>query len=179
MEPIIHPLIVFHDEKNLPIFHSIEDIINPDQISNSICKNAAPKLQGTSTILHCFLETLITVWMSLWQANCLLLQPNISNSDLVTMLEVQLFDCNSSMKTTSGQTSPDSRWWKLGPTGSWLCWADGTPGWHLILKGNKVDMIFIKVPWLTTASMILNDACFLFVLLKKSLRGIPWNPSLL
>ena len=31
-------------DKYLPIFLSIEDTINPDQISNSICRNAVPNL---------------------------------------------------------------------------------------------------------------------------------------
>ncbi|XP_073447101.1 membrane protein BRI3 isoform X2 [Aquarana catesbeiana] len=31
---------------------SIEDTVDPDPISNSICRNSAPNLQGTSTMLH-------------------------------------------------------------------------------------------------------------------------------
>lgn len=53
---------------------------------------------------------------------------------------------------------------------------------HLpISKGNKLDASFIcctKFPWPTTASMILNVACF-FVLLQKSLNITSWNLSLL
>ena len=56
-------------DKYLPVFLSIEDTINPDQISNSICRNAAPNLQGTSTMLHCYLQTLIIVPLSSPLAN--------------------------------------------------------------------------------------------------------------
>src|SRR4029434_6967918 len=55
--------------KYLPVFLSIEDTINPDQISNSTCRNAAPNLQGTSTMLHCCLQTLIIVPLSSPSAN--------------------------------------------------------------------------------------------------------------
>ncbi|XP_063785732.1 extracellular calcium-sensing receptor-like [Pseudophryne corroboree] len=42
-------------DKYLPVFLNIKDTINPDQVPNSICSNAAPDLQGTSTMLHCCL----------------------------------------------------------------------------------------------------------------------------
>ena len=94
---------------------------------------------------------------------------------------VELFGCNSSMKTTSGQTSPDSRCVYLGTTGFCQFWADDT-AWHLpISKGNKLDVFFIsciKFPWPTTASTILNVARF-FVLLQKSLNSTSGNPGLL
>lgn len=47
--------------KYLLVFLSIKNAINPDQIFNSICRNAAPNLQGTCTMLHCCLQTLIIV----------------------------------------------------------------------------------------------------------------------
>lgn len=48
-------------DKYLPVFVSIEDTNNPDQISNSIGRNAALNLQGTSAMLHCCLHTLMVV----------------------------------------------------------------------------------------------------------------------
>ena len=50
--------------KNLPVFLSTDNTINPDQMSNSICRNAAQNLQGTSTMLQCCLQTLIIVLLS-------------------------------------------------------------------------------------------------------------------
>ena len=80
-------------DKYLPVFLCIENTINPDQISNSICRNAAPNVQGTSTMLHCCLQTLIIVPLSSpWRTSCLLLQPNISNFDS----SVQSTCCHSS-----------------------------------------------------------------------------------
>ena len=195
-------------DKYLPVFLSIEDTINPDQISSSICRNAAPNLQGTSTMLHCCLQTLIIVPLSSPSVNKLpsstakyfnfwLISPEhllpffctpvpmfsciVESLVLVSMSEVWLFGCNSSMKTTSDQTSPDSRWVYKGPTGLCQFWADGTAGHLPISKGNKLDVFFIcctKFPWPTTASMILNVARF-FVLLQKSLNSTSGNPSLL
>src|SRR4029434_7194543 len=56
-------------DKYLPVFLSSEDTINADQISNSTCRNAAPNSQGTSTMLHCCLQTLIIVPLSSPSAN--------------------------------------------------------------------------------------------------------------
>lgn len=55
---------------------------------------------------------------------------------LVSMSEVWVFfSCNSSMKTTSGLTSVDSRWVYQGPTGFCQFWADVTAGHLPISKG--------------------------------------------
>ncbi|MGH0166351.1 UNVERIFIED_CONTAM: hypothetical protein FKN15_066772 [Acipenser sinensis] len=56
-------------DKYLPVLLSIEETINSDQIPNSICRNAALNLQGTSTMLHCCLQTLIRVPLSSPLAN--------------------------------------------------------------------------------------------------------------
>lgn len=69
-------------DKYLPLYLSIEKTINPDQVSNSICRNEAPNVQGTSTIHYCCLQTLLYLPPALRLANCLLLQPNISHFDL-------------------------------------------------------------------------------------------------
>ena len=121
----------------LPVFLSTEDTINPHQITNSICRHAAPNLWGTSTRLHCFLQTLIIVLLSSPSVNklpaatdkyfkCWLISPDqllpcfcttvplflckVESLGLVSMSEVWIFGHNSSLKTTSGPTSPDSRW---------------------------------------------------------------------
>lgn len=49
----------FFQQKYLSVFLNTEDTITPDQISNSICRNAATYLQGTSTTLYWCLKTLI------------------------------------------------------------------------------------------------------------------------
>lgn len=48
-------------DKYLPVFLSIEDTINLDQIPKLICWNTGPKLQGTSTMVYCSLQTFIIV----------------------------------------------------------------------------------------------------------------------
>lgn len=56
-------------DKYLLAFLSIKNSINPDQISNSIWRNVASNLQGTCTVLHCCLQTLIVVPLSSPSAN--------------------------------------------------------------------------------------------------------------
>lgn len=48
-------------DKYLPVLFSTEETSNSDQIPNSVCRNAAPNLQGPSTMLHCCLQTVILV----------------------------------------------------------------------------------------------------------------------
>ena len=187
-------LMVLHDGSVSACIYTV----NPDQISNSICRNAAQNFQGTSTMLHCCLQTPIIVLLSSPSVNKLpsataryftfwLIHPEhvlpffcapvpmfscISKLlGLASMSEVWLFGCNYSMKTTPGQTSPDSRWVCLGPTGFCQFWAVGMVGNLLISKGNKPNVFFIcrtKFPLPTTESMILNVAHF-FVLSSKEL----------
>lgn len=195
-------------DKYLPVFLSIEDTINPDQITNSVCWNVAPNWQGTRTMLYYSLQTLIIVLLSSPLVNKLpsviakyvtfwLLSPErllsvfctpisifsciVESLGLVSMLKVRLFGHNSSMKTNASWTSPNSRWVYLGPTGFCQFWAQGTAGHLPILKGSKHDLSFIcctKFPRPATASMVLNVARF-FVLLQNRLNSISRNPSLL
>lgn len=48
-----------------------------DQIYNANCRKAAPNLQGTFTMLHSCLQTLVIVHLSSSLGDSLLLQPNI------------------------------------------------------------------------------------------------------
>lgn len=139
---------------------SIEDTIDPDQISNSIWRSATPNLQGTSTMLHSWLQTLIIVPLSSpsptycysqvfqilihGRTCCHFSAPRslcflciVESLSLVSTLEVLLFTCNSSMKTTSGHMSLDIRWVYLGPTGFHHFCADGTAGQLLMWKESK------------------------------------------
>ena len=60
-------------DRFLPVFLSTEDLINPDQIPNSICKEPPPCF--TVACRHSLLYRSSTLqWI-----NCLPLQPNISN----------------------------------------------------------------------------------------------------
>ena len=84
------------------------------------------------------------------------------------------------MKTSSGQSSLDSRWLYLDPTDFCQFSDDGTTGHLPILKRKKLNVFFIctNFSWTTTASMNLSNAHFL-VLFQKSLKSKSWNPRLL
>lgn len=76
-----------------------------------------------------------------------------------------LFASNSSIKTSSGQISLDSKSVYLVPTGFCKFWTDATIGHLLISKGIEGDMSLIsciKFPWSTTAFCL-----FLCAFLKK------------
>ena len=49
---------------NLLAFLHGEDLVNPEQISKSIYRNAAQNLKGTSAVFHCCLQTFIVVLLS-------------------------------------------------------------------------------------------------------------------
>lgn len=181
-------------DKYLPVFLSIEDTINPDQnqtpfaeMQPQTCKEPPPcfTVACRHSLLYClqpfskqtaffysqiFSDSSVQSTCCHYSAPQFLFSCIVVSLGLVSMSEVWLFGCNSSMKTTSGQTSLDSRWVYLGPTVFSQFWADGTAGQLPISKGHKLDVFFIcctKFPWLTTVSTILNVARF-FVLLQKS-----------
>ncbi|XP_075700942.1 uncharacterized protein LOC142665212 [Rhinoderma darwinii] len=61
----------------------------------------------------------------------------VESLGLVSMSKVWIFARNSSMKTTTGQTSPNSRWVYTSHTGFCQFRADGTAGHLPVLKGIK------------------------------------------
>lgn len=114
-----------------------ETTIIPHQISNSICRNAALNLQGTYSVLLCSLQILSSHLVNKLASangqnisNFGLVSPEhlvplsctplpvvsciIESLGLVSMWELWLFGCASSMMTSSSQTSPDSKWVYLG-----------------------------------------------------------------
>lgn len=181
-------LMVLHDVQVSACISQHREHINPEQISNFICMNAVPDLQRHSTRLHCCLQILTIVPLSSPSVNkvpsatvkicqilthesgipaVIFLHPvpmfsciSVKLLGLVFMSEGWLFGCNSSMKTTSVQTSPDSACVYL------LLTAFSTEPMALLdvfWFQRKISSVCTKFPWPMIACTILDVAvslCF-------------------
>lgn len=76
--------------KYLPVLISIEKTSNSDQTPNSVCRKATPQLQGTSTMLHCCLQTLILALAAIFCVPVPMFLCIVESLGFVSMLEVWL-----------------------------------------------------------------------------------------
>lgn len=188
-------------DKYLTVFFSIKNTINPYQISNSICRNAALNVQPTSMMLHCCVQTLISPLtnklpsataksLNFW----LMGQKSRAYAAIFLYLISYVFVHNwvawpcflvGGMAFWLQLFHEDHFWPDLGGC-TWVPLVYVSSDLMALLNIFQFRRVMSLMrlssaalfPWPTTESTILNVARF-FVLLQKSLNSTSWNPSLL
>lgn len=147
----------------LPVFLSIENTINPEKISNSICRNVAANLHHVACRWSCLLAWQKTKQKVYYFGKIFPICCPFSASTTV----VWLFGTNCYIRIISGHTSPDNRGLYLGPmvsaSSALLCWKSSG------VEGYNFDVYFIcctKLPF-PTSSYTIVTVVSVFLLLQK------------
>lgn len=193
-------------DKYLTVFFRTKNTINPNQMSNSICRNAALNLQPTSMMLYCCVQTIIIVPLSSPLTNKLpsatakylkfwLMGQKSRACAAIFLHPISYVSVHNWVAWPCSQKAIPPTWKQLFHEDHF--WPDlGGCTWvPLVYVSSELKALlnifqFRRVislmclssaalfPWPTTESTILNVARF-FVLLQNSLNSTPWNPSLL
>lgn len=179
-------------DKHLPVFFTIENTMNPDQIYNSIYNNGAPNIQGTFSMLHCCLQTrnvplpkpLVNKLPSatVKYFNFWLIIHSTAKSAAIFIILVSIYFLSYLSHLT---LFPHWRFVFLAAALQWrvllarLQTVNGC-SWVSLVSASSELMALFSFFWFqrVISLMCLYTARF-FVFLQKRLSSTSWNPSLL